>query len=75
MRVPVAARAVKRHENEEIMGTERTPPLSTEGSREVEEEMRRPPADTPERRRMSALLRDVRESLKRRAEAEKDSGE
>lgn len=27
-----------------------TPPLSLEGSREVEEEMARPPADTPERR-------------------------
>jgi hypothetical protein len=28
----------------------RTPPLSVEGSREVLEEMSKPPADTPERR-------------------------
>jgi hypothetical protein len=52
----------------------RTHPLSVEGSREVEEEMRRPPADTPERRRMSELLRKVRETLKCHAEAEKGSG-
>ena len=32
------------------MGTRRTPPLSLEGSREVYEEMARPPEDTPERR-------------------------
>jgi hypothetical protein len=32
------------------MSTRRTPPLSLEGSREVYEEMERPPADTPERR-------------------------
>ena len=35
---------------EEGMGTRRTPPLSLEGSREVYEEMARPPEDTPERR-------------------------
>jgi hypothetical protein len=34
------------------MSMRRTPPLSIEGSREVLEEMSRPPADTPERRRM-----------------------
>jgi len=33
------------------MSMRRTPPLSVEGSREVIEEMKRPPADTPERRR------------------------
>lgn len=55
------------------MGMERTPPLSEEGSREVEEEMRRPPADTPERRATFALVREIRESLKRRAEADRDS--
>lgn len=49
--------------------TERTPPLSDEGSREVEEEMRRPPADTPERRRMFELMREVREWRMRRAKA------
>jgi hypothetical protein len=47
------------------MGMERTPPLSDEGSREVEEEMRRPPADTPERRRTSELLREMAEWRKR----------
>ena len=36
----------------------RTPPLSIEGSREVIEEMSRPPADTPERR---ATLQRARE--------------
>jgi len=34
----------------EKMGTRRTPPLSLKGSREVYEEMARPPEDTPERR-------------------------
>lgn len=52
------------------MGTERTPPLSDEGSREVEEEMRRPPADTPERRRMFELMRQWAEVRKRRADAD-----
>lgn len=47
------------------MGTERTPPLSVEASREIEEEMSRPPADTPGRRRMSELLREVDEWRKR----------
>ncbi|HEX8245444.1 MAG TPA: hypothetical protein VF541_18175 [Longimicrobium sp.] len=32
------------------MGMRRTPPLSLEGSREVHEEMARPPENTPERR-------------------------
>ena len=32
------------------MSMRRTPPLSIRGSREVFEEMARPPADTPERR-------------------------
>ncbi len=54
---------------------ERTPPLSDEGSREVEEEMRRPPADTPERRATFTRVREIRESLKRRAETHRDSGE
>jgi len=57
-----------------MCSTEPTPPLSDEGSREVEEEMARPPADTSERRRMSELLREIREIRKRRAEAEKNSG-
>jgi hypothetical protein len=38
---------------------ERTPPLSDEGSREVEEEMSRPPADTPERRRTIEGVREI----------------
>ena len=48
------------------MGVERTPPLSPEGSREVWEEMRRPPADTPERRATFERARQIN-SLKRRA--------
>jgi hypothetical protein len=52
------------------MSTERTPPLSDEGSREVEEEMRRPPADTPERRRMFEIVRQWAEVRKRRAESD-----
>ena len=51
------------------MGTERTPPLSDEGSREVEEEMRRPPADTPERRATLEGVREILEIRKRRANA------
>jgi hypothetical protein len=35
----------------------RTPPLSPEGSREVEAEMARPPADTPARRAMFERVR------------------
>lgn len=57
-----------RHEGafarEGLMSTRRTPPFSPEGSREVLEEMSRPPEDTPERhatleraRQMAALRR------------------
>lgn len=42
------------------MAIRRTPPLSLEGSREVREEMARGPADTPERRRFAALVREMR---------------
>jgi hypothetical protein len=42
------------------MSMRRTPPLSIEGSREVIEEMSRPPADTPERRRMFELAEEMR---------------
>jgi hypothetical protein len=37
-----------------------TPPLSLKGSREVLEEMSKPPADTPERRATWALAREMR---------------
>jgi len=37
----------------------RTPPLSREGTREVIEEMKRPPADTPERRATFELVREM----------------
>jgi hypothetical protein len=37
------------------MSMRRTPPLSPKGSREVLEEMSKPPADTPERRRTWAI--------------------
>ena len=43
----------------------RTPRLSVEGSREVIEEMNRPPADTPERRRMFELARQMRPFVER----------
>lgn len=56
------------------MSTERTPPLSDEGSREVEEEMRRPPADTPERRATLERARQWAEIRKRRSDAEVHAG-
>lgn len=40
-------------------------PLSLEGSREVIEEMSRPPEDTPARRRMMELVREMAEVRKR----------
>ena len=53
----------------------RTPPLSVEGSREVIEEMKRPPPETPERRRMFELMEETRPAvdrmLQRRARVEK----
>jgi hypothetical protein len=39
------------------MSTERTPPLTLRGSKEVLEEMSRPPADTPQRRAMFERVR------------------
>jgi hypothetical protein len=47
----------------------RTPPLSPEGSREVEEEMAAPPADTPARRALFERVR-VRTEARRRASRE-----
>lgn len=49
------------------MGLRRTPPLSLEGSREVKEEMSRPPEDTPERRRTMERVRAMEERLKQLA--------
>lgn len=49
------------------MGIRRTPPLSLEGSREVREEMKRGPEDTPERREFIALVREMQELRKRLA--------
>lgn len=45
------------------MSIRRTPRLSREGSREVIEEMKRPPADTPERRRMFELALQMRKHM------------
>jgi hypothetical protein len=45
------------------MSMRRTPPLSIEGSREVIEEMSRPPADTPERRRTFELADQMAEAV------------
>jgi hypothetical protein len=47
------------------MSTRRTPPLSLEGSREVYEEMARPPEDTPERRATFERV-DAMAALRRR---------
>lgn len=49
------------------MGIRRTPPLSLEGSREVLEELSRPPKDTPERRKLFDRVRIIEETEKRRA--------
>ena len=49
------------------MGLRRTPPLSLEGSREVKEEMSRPPKDTPERRRTMERVRAMEDRLKQLA--------
>ena len=48
------------------MSTRRTPPLSLEGSREVYEEMARPPEDTPERRATFELA-DAMAKVRRRS--------
>lgn len=46
----------------------RTPPLSPEGSREVEEELKNGSPDTPERRAMFERMRVRAEVRKRQAE-------
>jgi hypothetical protein len=48
--------------------------LSEEGSREVLEEIARPPEDTPERRRTFAGARFMAELWKRKAAAEEPAG-
>ena len=53
-----------------MCSTERTPPLSDEGSREVEEEMRRPPDDTAERQATLERAREWAEIRRRRAESD-----
>ncbi|SOD01701.1 hypothetical protein SAMN05216486_10118 [bacterium JGI 053] len=47
------------------MSTRRTRPLSLEGSREVYEEMARPPEDTPERRATFKLADEMAEVRRR----------
>lgn len=47
----------------------RTPPLSFEGTREVLEEMSRPPEDTPERRRLFELVREMKRRRRELGEA------
>ena len=51
------------------MSMRRTPPLLIEGSREVIEEMSRPPADTPERRATLERARALRPLVRRLFEA------
>ncbi|HYR08528.1 MAG TPA: hypothetical protein VEQ60_12190 [Longimicrobium sp.] len=41
------------------MGTQRTPPLSLKKSREVYEEMARPPENTPQRRMVFERMREM----------------
>jgi len=47
------------------MSMRRTPPLSIEGSREVIEEMKRPPPDTPGRRATLERARAMRPLVRR----------
>lgn len=47
------------------MGTQRTPPLSLKKSREVFEEMARPPEDTPQRRMVFERMREMAAMRKR----------
>lgn len=54
------------------MRSNRMRPLSLEGSREVIEEMSRPPEDTPARRRMMELVREMAE-VRKRMEAEESA--
>jgi hypothetical protein len=49
------------------MSSKRTPPLSLKGSREVFEEMARPPEDTPARRKMFERVRAMGALRKRLA--------
>jgi hypothetical protein len=51
------------------MSARRTPPLTPEGSREVLEEMSRPPADTPQRRAMFERVREAERVAQRSEEA------
>jgi hypothetical protein len=54
------------------MGNRPTPPLSLRGSREVLEEMARPPKDTPARRKMFERVRAM-EELHERLAAEEEA--
>jgi hypothetical protein len=47
------------------MGTKPTPPLSLKKSREVYQEMARPPEDTPQRRMMFERMREMAALRKR----------
>lgn len=56
------------------MHQQRTPPLSPEGSREVLDEMARPPKDTPQRRRTfegARMMAALRERLAAAEEAKR----
>ncbi|HET7228531.1 MAG TPA: hypothetical protein VFJ16_00880 [Longimicrobium sp.] len=50
------------------MSTRRTPPLSLESSQEVQEEMSKPPKDTPERRETEKRVRFMEEVRKRQGD-------
>ena len=49
------------------MSTKKTPPLTLRGSKEVIEEMSRPPADTPHRRAMVERVRGAERRAKEQA--------
>jgi hypothetical protein len=57
------------------MAFRRTPPLSFEGTREVLEEIAHGSPETPERRRMLQLMRDIEAARERRELEEKAAAE
>lgn len=58
-----------------MYGMRRTHPLSVEGSREVEEEMSRPSADTPERGAAFGRMGEIERPLSRSNKPPNDRGD
>lgn len=57
------------------MSPRRTPPLSRKGTQEVLEEMKRPPADTPERRATFELVDEMEKHIDHATRRKHSSGE